>query len=85
MFLIRHIIAGDAADILHLPPTSQVLLDVVVFLPRAAIPIEARGHKQRKLLRYMLSQNLVETLHVVLTQGGVDYERHLRNVGQDTG
>jgi hypothetical protein len=65
------------------PPTFQVLLDVVVFLPRAAIPIEARGHKQRKLLRYMMSQNLVETLHVALTHGEVDYERHLRNVGQD--
>ena len=66
------------------PVPSQVLLDVVVFLPRAAIPIEARGHKQRKLLRYMLSQNLVETLQVVLTHGGVDYERHLRDVTQDT-
>lgn len=52
-----------------------------MYLPRATIPIEARGHKQRKLLRYMLSQNLIEPLQVVLSHGGIDYEGHLRAAG----
>lgn len=55
----------------------QLLIDVVVFVPRLSIPIEARGTKQRMLLRYLLAENLIEALQVVPTRGGVDLDSSL--------
>eukprot|EP00730_Choanoeca_flexa_P003849 TRINITY_DN11520_c0_g1_i2.p1 TRINITY_DN11520_c0_g1~~TRINITY_DN11520_c0_g1_i2.p1 ORF type:complete len:1609 (+),score=418.05 TRINITY_DN11520_c0_g1_i2:176-5002(+) len=44
----------------------KLALKATMFLPRNVIPIDARGQKQRRLLRTMLAEEKLEPYHIVL-------------------
>ena len=46
----------------------QLALEATIFLPQDSIPIEARGHKQRGMLRKLLADGSMEPYHIAINR-----------------